>query len=731
MSSINSSHHAHNKSIADPIEDRLESLAKKDQWQEVAGILQKRAPRWIDDGQGPGLKKWLERIPEELVSKSPWLLFWFGIVLLPSSPRKSSPWFEQSFALFERKYHIIGMFAAWSGAVDAILYTWDDLKGLNAWIDKYETIRKYYAWIPTRAIKARVAASMFAALMYCQPYHRDMEKWVRRAVAASKSGLHPTQRMLINYQLVYYFVWMGEFSKACLITQHVSKEAAFGEAAPMAKITSSLVEAIYTGVADANVDACHQAVARGLKLAEQTNIHIWDGRLLGQGAWGELMQGDTEAAEHYLEHINALLNPERRLEYSFYHNQRGWQALLKQNFPLALEHTREALKLARQVGVIGVQTINHQALCLILLEMGELEQAHRHVIQARDLGRGRKSGLFQFFRHLLLARIWFERGHNSQGLNELRLGMEMGRQRGYRTTPWWHAPSMVQLCTRALEAGIEVEYVQELIRNRNLKPPTPPLAVENWPWPLKITTLGGFSMLINDQPYQPSGKAQHKPIELLEVMISLDGRSVCQETLADILWPDVDGDKAQQAFTITLHRLRKLLYPVEAIQLREKKLSLVESVCWLDIWEVNHLQKKINTAIIQGKKNETEISYLTQRLLSLYQGHFLSDEASASWLLSCRERLRSGMLHQLRRLGRYWEELEEWETARDIYLCALEVDMLMEEYYRRLMICYWKQDRRAEALALYERCRRILRSRLDIEPCTKTQRLHSQILANR
>lgn len=714
---------------ADLVDEGLEALARKGQWREISGILRKQASTWMDTGQGPRLRAWIDRMPDDFIAKSPWLLFWSGIVRLSLQPHESREYFVHSFSLFEDGNHIAGMFAAWSGIADSILYTWDDFTSLNEWIAKFEPMKRYYSLLPSRIIKARVAASMFAALMYCQPFHRDMNKWARRAVAASKSSLHPTQRMLVSHQLVTYFVWNGEFSRARLITHHLSREVAFDDAAPMAKITNALVNALYAGMAEANAKACHNAVDQGLKLGEQAGIHLWDGQLLAQGSWGALMQGDTEAAEHYLGRMSTLLNPDRRLEYSIYHNQRGWQALLNRDLPLAIEHTMEAKKLAKEMGIVAAHAFNHQALSLILIEIGEHENAFRHLDRAKEIGRGRKSGMLQFFRYLLRARILFERARNSQALNELRQGLAMGRQHDFWTTPWWHAPTMAQLCMKALDAGIEVEYVRKLIRRRNLIPDKPPLEIENWPWPIRIHTFGGFALQINNKPYQASGKAQQRPLELLKVVIAHGGQGVSQEVLMDALWPEAEGDKAHRAFASALHRLRKLLGHDEIIQLMGKKLSLDERYCWLDVWAVNNLLNKIDIAVTEGNASRKEMLYLNRRLFSLYRGDFLTDEPNAPWLISCRERLRSRLLRQLSRLGHYWEKREEWETAIATYLRILEVDALIEELYQRLMICYQKQSRRAEALAVYARCQQALRARLGIDPSEATEKLRTQILA--
>ncbi|HJX59849.1 MAG TPA: hypothetical protein VJ462_01040, partial [Thermodesulfobacteriota bacterium] len=72
-----------------------------------------------------------------------------------------------------------------------------------------------------------------------------------------------------------------------------------------------------------------------------------------------------------------------------------------------------------------------------------------------------------------------------------------------------------KLCARALEAEIEVEYVQEMIRKRNLIPDKGSLQLENWPWPLKIYTLGRFGIMKDGKPIRFSRKAQEKPISML------------------------------------------------------------------------------------------------------------------------------------------------------------------------------------------------------------------------
>jgi LuxR family transcriptional regulator, maltose regulon positive regulatory protein len=55
------------------------------------------------------------------------------------------------------------------------------------------------------------------------------------------------------------------------------------------------------------------------------------------------------------------------------------------------------------------------------------------------------------------------------------------------------------------------------------------------------------------------------------------------------------------------------------------------------------------------------------------------------------------------------------------------VDELAEELYRRLMGCYQRLGRRAEALAAYECCRRTLAATLGIAPSAATDALRQAL----
>ena len=71
----------------------------------------------------------------------------------------------------------------------------------------------------------------------------------------------------------------------------------------------------------------------------------------------------------------------------------------------------------------------------------------------------------------------------------------------------------------------------------------------------------------------------------------------------------------------------------------------------------------------------------------------------------------------------------ECEKAVARYLQGLEVDLKVEEFYQRLMVCYARMGRNADAVAIYKRCQKNLNSMLKVEPSSKTKSIYKNILS--
>ncbi len=130
---------------------------------------------------------------------------------------------------------------------------------------------------------------------------------------------------------------------------------------------------------------------------------------------------------------------------------------------------------------------------------------------------------------------------------------------------------------------------------------------------------------------------------------------------------------------------------------------------------------------LDGKHSINERKRLTEKALSLYRGHFLLDDMDAAWAIPSRERLRSKFLAQLEVYGRLLEDDEKWQEAIHWYRKGLEIDMLAEQFYQRLMYCYYQMDRQSDAVEVYRQCYRVILSSLNVEPSNATKSIFKHI----
>jgi LuxR family transcriptional regulator, maltose regulon positive regulatory protein len=234
---------------------------------------------------------------------------------------------------------------------------------------------------------------------------------------------------------------------------------------------------------------------------------------------------------------------------------------------------------------------------------------------------------------------------------------------------------------------------------------------------VRVYTLGCFAIFIQDKPLAFTGRVQKKPLELLRALIAFGGRGVATGKLAQVLWPDTDGDMAKHALETTLYRLRKLLGD-RCIEVNGSQLTLNADHCWVDVWSLERLLEP-------GEQTLSPAAH-AQRLLELYRGPFLDGDDTPSVLIQ-RERLHSKFVRVIGQLGQILESHNDCEPAIGCYQQGIETDPLAEDLYRRLMQCYTKLGRYAEALAVYQRCYKTLTTVLSVEPAPQTVELYREI----
>ncbi len=226
-----------------------------------------------------------------------------------------------------------------------------------------------------------------------------------------------------------------------------------------------------------------------------------------------------------------------------------------------------------------------------------------------------------------------------------------------------------------------------------------------------------------------SATRQQRALELLQALIAFGGRDVSIELLSQAMWPDADGDVAKNTFDVTLHRLRNLLKVKELLLVRDGRLSLNNKLAWVDAWALEQLVNHCRPLLEQAGQPAVmrELAHSSERMQHLYQGSFLEREPVHPWAISLRERLRSKVLFYLIDAGHTWEAMNDTDRAIRCYRKGLEIEPLAEELYQNLIRCYRDNQRVAEAMATFRRCKQVLADQLQIAPTATTLELYAVI----
>ncbi|OGW27180.1 MAG: hypothetical protein A2X56_14290, partial [Nitrospirae bacterium GWC2_57_13] len=457
------------------IEDAAELLQSAGDGSGFAGLIMQQAPLLVQQGRFRTLDQWLRGLPGDMRDHHPWLLYWRGICILPLDPPGARKFLEKAFALFSSGVDTAGELLAWSAIVDTFVYEWNDFTPLDRWIAWFDERGGRMQTFPSPEIEARVMLSMAIAATLRQPQHPSLGEWWDRALLLSRSAGDDGLVLQARSFAVSYYFWIGDNAGGMRMVQEIYAMARAPQASPMHQLTWKWLEAaIMIWELMTPVEAL-QRIADALAFAEETGVHVWDHMLCALGYFAAIATGDRVRADEFIAGMERTLAPSRRHGYSHYHYLLAWKDMLAGDSAASLSNAKAGLAFAEETGFVFPIILCRIEATRILLKAGRLRAAETTATAAYRLAVRSKSRIFQYMILLAKAQIEFVGGKESSGVRHLLGALRLGREQGYVTELWWHDPaSFSGLCAKALEHGIEVEYVRDLIRKCSLTPPDLP-----------------------------------------------------------------------------------------------------------------------------------------------------------------------------------------------------------------------------------------------------------------
>jgi LuxR family maltose regulon positive regulatory protein len=688
--------------------EAFELLRRAEAVERQIQLILAQARSMLAQGQHQTLATWLAALPPSTVQAHAWLSLWLGHCLLSTDLQGSRGHLERAFAAFERDADPSGQLLAWCAAVDTWLYAWDDYSRLDAWIQWLDRHRELFERMQDASILELVSVGMAWAIVHRKPDHPDSLLWMQRAERILREGSHPQIQLRAGTAAFMFRFWAGE-QVACEVLATGIQRLAHAQQEPMALITSYWAEAGMLAWNRVTPARCRELIEAGLALGLRFGIHLFDFMFHGNAAALAIGEGDHRAAGEALVAMGRCIRGHN--SWAYFHYLSSWDAYTRDALPAALAHAELAVQHSKVAGMPASDVMNGLVLTELLFESGRQEEARIQAELVEALFPRVGSPVLEMMYHQGAARRGLLTAPGDlKALEHLRQALALGRTFGFLNHLWRVPAWTARLCAIALEQGIEVAFVQRLIRAHDLRPDLPPLLCSGWPWELRVTTLGRFAIQRDGKELVFTSKAPWKILLLLKALIAAGPSGIGEERLADWLWPDSEGDAGQQSLETGLHRLRQMLGVGGAVLLREGHLVLDPCRCWVDA-------HAFETCLETGR---------LEQALALYRGPFLED-LEEPWGRHYRESLKEKFLQAVLAQGGHMEAATNQEGAVSWYERGVQAVPSTELLYRRIMLCHHARGQRAEGLRAYDRCRTALWNILEVEPSLETEKVASAL----
>jgi DNA-binding SARP family transcriptional activator len=691
----------------------------------LAGFIQRNAASMLSRGRADTLLAWIEQVPGAQRGALPWLAYWRGCCHAETDPGMAVASFSEAYEGFQRPgcEDCEGQALACARLMAAFIYTRHRFAVLDTWIPRALVLLHASQLNPGSEARQRLLVGLFMALVFRQPHHPAIGELAGECFEACQAIRDPATRTWSQLLIAINLNYTGQFERARVFIDGLKRgQAAIPESA-LSLTTLRTVESMFYMLSP-DPQQCLRVVFDGIEAGRETGVRVWEYHLLVNGAAGALGAADMDTAGELLQRLEERAPTAGHLDRTIFHYLRSWLAMLAGDVNAAFREQRQAVQFAESAGCPLYLALCRLALAQVMLEQGDVRNAFRSMRTVRDLCAGVRNRLLLFTLNCVLADLAFRAGRRRLARSCLAAGLAIGREQGFSHCLWWLPEAMSRVCALAIEEGVETEYARTLVRLRGLEPPRRVLGREQWPWRYELYTLGRFRLRSHGED---SRRLSGRPLQLLKALVGLGGRDVSEESVAATLWPRIDMEYAQRSLATTLHRLRRSLGDDGVVVTHHGRLSLADTLCWVDLDEFLDLVHRIEEPTDAVHAGRDGVEAVAERLFQLYRGPFMAGEA-AQGFSPLRERARNALLRALEVLTRRLQALGCDERIPNLYRQAQEVDPVAEAFYRRHMLCLRELGRNAQAVEVFGELRGMLAASAAGEPSAETRAIYEAVL---
>jgi tetratricopeptide (TPR) repeat protein len=512
--------------------------------------LEDAAIRLVDSSQRIKLKVLLDRIVPDVIAQAATLSFAMGrLAVLRSDFEDALAWLTKSQAA------VVGGQAGLAGRIAF------ELGCLHVQAGRYRTADAVLAWAEGTAGRAAGASAdlthLRALLADAQGQWRMSLDLYRAAIESAGAALSPLTRVLAMRNLA----------------------AALAHREPRESI--ALCGLALATIAAEDLDPIHRASLRNiLSYALICDARTGDGAVMAARTVAEARQSGnvrTErfamfnaaiAAEHMGEHAIAVHRLEELIDRvtsddelaGWARLRLGWLALASGNLLLAAERISSALR--EPIPTLFSETVA-TVRALLSIAGGDHGRSEESLNALAAWYEARGDALTCFVLQFWIAKSRLDSGRVRAARLSLRRAIEIGRAHGFRLSPNWWCPA-ITIAAAALAEPEDRDYVRALYIAPSSQNP-PPSARKVTVTQDGTVDIAGVTMATALWSRGRTGSGVLR--RYFRALLAAYPATLARDDLADLLWPDSEGDKAVRNLYGATTDLRAVLASVPGVSL--------------------------------------------------------------------------------------------------------------------------------------------------------------------
>lgn len=699
-------------------EEAIALYVQTGEWNTVMDLVVGAAPELIAHGRWQTLAEWIAYLPQRIRHANPWIGYWLGRSKILVDPRAARDALEDTVVSFEASGDEVGQLLCAVGILEALYFQFDDFRAMEPWVARVAGLIEKGIRLPNAEDELRTSAAVLMAATFRAPRHAMLAHCVQRVQALLSepydvnlrvwiaAGLHNYANMSMDEEAERIASRVG---RALLGSQHLTPRIAF----------SYLGAEAYTHYTHGRYEAALALMQQAEGIAQEQGLdELMRSVCLERGLF-ERRAGRLDAAEATIARMQRLGRPTSGHENALLTFLQGVVVFDRGHEEEGLRDIVDAFHGFDASGQFNATVLAGLVGANAAIACGQYDTAERLLDHVDASVTGSVADNYGGVLDLNRAWLAHRRCDRLAADRLLRQALRQAQNGRARPRYRWYPAALAEMLPVALERDIEPQTARKLAQDLGVAP-TRAVSVEDWPWPIKVYTLGRFELLIDGAPIVFERKAPKKALALLQAIVAFGSRDVSEDRLIEALWPDEEGDAAHRVFNTTLYRLRKLMRDNTAIVQTGGRLTLDSQRCWVDAY--------VFERSLENRGSALRGDIARRPGLDLYRGAFLAHEDGMSWIVPARERLRGKFVQAVWKAASALEDAGHHNDAIGWYLRGLETDSLVELFYQGLMRCYGRLERTAEVADVYRRLKQAFSISLGVRPSSASERLYLQSL---